>query len=318
MSLFLKPAPRLAKGLNSPVHIKGVGDELFLSKESVVLDVFFPDVTNKRLAKITRKFHIVQEMECGLLIGNDIIEPEGIVINLTKKKMQISTCDNMACHLKVQRKKRVTSNCVVIRCAKQTVLKAGKPHGKTHIATPVPIRFLKLDGGFRHSFKDYVLPSRCYIWQTSIRSDVKEVEISYHGDEDIILPKDYKIGYIEIPVLPQYTPVKPVDVVQCHFRKAAEPQQQLRSSTVTNEVATASIGMTPSRQVPKKTSSPCESAPKMSPKSARCPPSLLRSSVPSFPPPLHQSPFFFFYRCPLFSHPLLRQFPLGIPCDCQN
>ena len=85
----------------SPVHIKGLGDEMYLSKESVVLDVFFPDVTNTRLAKITREFHIVQDMDCGLLIGNDIIEPEGIVINLAKKRMQISACDNMVCQLKV-------------------------------------------------------------------------------------------------------------------------------------------------------------------------------------------------------------------------
>src|SRR5271170_7724770 len=33
----------------SPVHVKGIGDEMYLSKESVVLDVFFPDVTNTRL-----------------------------------------------------------------------------------------------------------------------------------------------------------------------------------------------------------------------------------------------------------------------------
>jgi hypothetical protein len=327
-SVLKAGAPSSKRTTNSPVHIKGVGDELFLSKESVVLDVFFPDVTNNRLAKITREFHIVQEMECGLLIGNDIIDPEGIVINLAKKKMQISACDNMACHLKVQRKKRTTSNRVVIRCAKETVLRSGNTQENSFTKTLVPIRFPKLDG--YHAIKEYGLPSRCYLWGSNIRWDTKEVEITSHGDEDFILPKDYKLGYIELPVQPQYTPVKPVDVVQCHFRKAAEPQEQLRSSTVTNEVATASIGTTSSRQVPKKTSSPCESAPKMFPQSARVPPPSLRSSVPSppsvssFPPvhsflgPLRRSPFFFFYRRPPFSHPLLWQSPLGIPCDCQN
>src|SRR5271155_2800894 len=304
-SVLKAGAPSSKRTTNSPVHIKGVGDELFVSKESVVLDVFSPDITNTRLAKITCEFHIVQEMECGLLIGNDIIEPEGIVINLAKKRMQISTCDNMACDLKVQRKKGTTSNRIVIRCAKQTVLKSGKPQGKPCLKTLVPIRFPKLDGGYCHSFKNYDLPRSCYVWQTTILSDVKEVGITNHRDEDIIIPKDYKIGYIEILVQPQYIPVKPVDVVQCHFRKAAE---SLRSPTVTNEVATASIGMTPSRQVTKKTSSPCESAHKMSPKSARCPPSSLRSSFPSpssapsflsssvrsFRPPLCRSPFFFY------------------------
>src|SRR5271170_8519615 len=70
--------------VKSPVHVKGIGDEMYLSKGSMVLDVFLPDVTNTRLAKIRREFHIVKGMECGLLIGNDIIEPEGIVIDLAK------------------------------------------------------------------------------------------------------------------------------------------------------------------------------------------------------------------------------------------
>src|SRR5271169_6536349 len=100
----------------SPVHVKGIGDEMYLSKESVVLDV-----TNTRLAKITREFHIVQDMDCGLLIGNDIIEPEGIVIDLAKKRMQISACDNMTCRLKVRRKRQ--TNRIIIRCAKETALK---------------------------------------------------------------------------------------------------------------------------------------------------------------------------------------------------
>src|SRR5271170_1483681 len=95
----LKAGTQSSKGTaNSPVYIKGVGDELFLSKESVVLHVFFPNVTNTCLAKITLEFHVVKDMECRLLIGNDIIEPEGIVIDLAKKKMQISACHNMACH----------------------------------------------------------------------------------------------------------------------------------------------------------------------------------------------------------------------------
>src|SRR5271155_1805469 len=108
----------------SPVHIKGLGNEMYLSKESVVLDVFFPDVTNTRLAKITREFHIVQDMDCGLLIGNDIIEPEGIVMDLAKKRMQISACNNMVCQLKVRQKQRDSTH-VVVRCAQPIVVRAG-------------------------------------------------------------------------------------------------------------------------------------------------------------------------------------------------
>lgn len=63
---------------------------MHLSNESVVLYLFRPDVTNLRLAKITREFHIVRDMACGLLLGNDIIEPEDTVMDLAKKRMRIS------------------------------------------------------------------------------------------------------------------------------------------------------------------------------------------------------------------------------------
>src|SRR5271170_6341874 len=143
----------------SPVHVKCIGDEMYLSKESVVLDVFFPDVTNTRLAKITREFHIVQDMDCGLLIGNDIIEPEGIVINLAKKRMQISACDNMACRLKVRRKRQ--TNRIIIRCAKETLLRGYSYSGDSYLRSygdNISIRFpkLKLD---EYKFNAYPLPT---------------------------------------------------------------------------------------------------------------------------------------------------------------
>src|SRR5271168_3630524 len=223
---------------NSPVHIKGVGDEMYLSKESVVLDVFFPDVTNTRLAKITREFHIVQDMDCGLLIGNDIIEPEGIVINLAKKRMQISACDNMVCQLKVRRKQRDSSH-VVIRCAQATVVRAG-----AHlIREQVRIRFPQLEKRY-YPFKACSnLPKGCHIFLNEMSGHGTNIIVYNWSDKDVTIPKDFKLGYIELPEPPQYTPVKLVDVVQCHFRKVAEPESP-RSSTVTNEVATVSIKAT--------------------------------------------------------------------------
>src|SRR5271154_906311 len=235
----------------SPVHIKGLGAEMYLSKESVVLDVFFPDVTNTRLAKITHEFHIVQDMDCGLLVGNDIIEPEGIVINLAKKRMEISSCDNMACQLKVRRKKQ--TNHIVIRCARKTELQPWE--------TLVPVRFPKLEKEYK--FKRYhCLLNDCFFgYNERLSGERKELGIYNCSSKKVIIPKDYKLGYIELPDPPQYTPVKLVDVVQCHFRKVAKP---LRSSTVTNEVT--SVKATSPRQGTKKTSSTLEKAPAASPK----------------------------------------------------
>jgi hypothetical protein len=197
-------------------------------------------------------------------------------------------------------------------------------HTPVHTVTNynIPIRFptLKLD---EYKFNAYPLPTTgCkYNFDPVIRKDMKELYMYNFGYYDVTIPKDHKLGYIELPETPQYTPVKPVDVVQCHFRKAAEPESP-RSSTVTNEAA--SVKATSPRQVTKKTSSALEQVPTVSPKSVRCPPPSLRTAVPSFPPvhsfssPFRRSSFFFFCRRPLFSHPLPRQSPFGIPYDCQN
>src|SRR5271154_4096097 len=232
-SVLKTGAPSGKRTVKSPVHIKGIGDEIYLSKESVVLDVFFPDVTNTRIAKITREFHIVQDMDCGLLVGNDIIEPEGIVINLAKKRMEISSCDNIVCQLKVRRKKQTSH--IVIRCARKTELQPRE--------TLVPVRFPKLEKEYQ--FKGYhCLPNNCFFGcNERLSGERKELGIYNCSNKKVIIPKDYKLGYIELPDPPQYTPVKPVDVVQCHFRKVAKP---LSSSTVTNEVA--SVKATSPRQ----------------------------------------------------------------------
>src|SRR5271155_4984352 len=284
---------------NSPVHIKGVGDEMYLSKESLVLDVFFPDVTNTRLAKITREFHIVQDMDCGLLIGNDIIEPEGIVIDLAKKRMRISSCGNMVCQLRVRRKNLQSNpNRIVVRCAEKIVVRKNS-YG---IDNYVQVRFPKLDQ--KYPFKEFPnLPKNCFVGALSISPETTKLCVYNYSGQEFILPKDYKLGYIELPETPQYTPVKPVDVVQCHFRKVAEPDS-LRSSTVTNEVATVSNKATSPRQVANKTSSTLEKVPAASPKRVRCPLSL-RTFVPPSPvyssrSPLCRSPFFF-YRPQYFS-----------------
>src|SRR5271154_1727164 len=157
----------------SAVHIKGIGDEMYLSKESVVLDVFFPDVTNTRLAKITREFHIVQDMDCGLLIGNDIIEPEGIVINLVKKQMQISVCENMVCQLKARRKQRDSSH-IVIRCAQTTVVRAGV----RVVPEKIRICFPQLEKRY-YPFKACSnLPKACHIFMKEMSGHWADIIVS--------------------------------------------------------------------------------------------------------------------------------------------
>ena len=77
-------ASKFPKFTTATVHIKGVREELHTSKEAVILEVLFPDILGKRLAKVRREFHIIQDMDCSLLMCNDVIEPEGIVMDVAR------------------------------------------------------------------------------------------------------------------------------------------------------------------------------------------------------------------------------------------
>ena len=89
------------------IAIKGVGG-LKRSTNAVVLDVFLPDVSGTRLAKIKGEFHIVDELDCGVLIGQDIIHPNGFVVDSQRGRATIRSCKDMVCRLKVCRASTLT------------------------------------------------------------------------------------------------------------------------------------------------------------------------------------------------------------------
>jgi hypothetical protein len=81
--------------LKKPVRIKGVGDALHDSWETVLLMIYIPDESGAQLAQIEGEFHIVSDLDCRLLIGTDVITPEKMLINLHKRKLVIGSCRNI-------------------------------------------------------------------------------------------------------------------------------------------------------------------------------------------------------------------------------
>jgi len=135
-------ASKFPKFATATVRIKGVGEEVHTSKEAVILEVLFPDISRKCLVKVRREFQIVQDMDCGLLMGNDIIEPERIVMDVARRTARIRSCENMICQLRVTPRKRVTN--FFVHCSKTMTLDPNSLH-------TVPIRRPKLD-----TYSDYV------------------------------------------------------------------------------------------------------------------------------------------------------------------
>ena len=116
-SIYKTIGSEYQKFTNNPIHIKRIGEGVHMSKESVILEVLLPDISGQRFARIQREFHIVESMDCGLLIGKDIIEPEGIVIDVAKLKKAkvLRSCNHMECRLRVTPRKKITN--FSVRCA---------------------------------------------------------------------------------------------------------------------------------------------------------------------------------------------------------
>src|SRR5271154_3762727 len=135
------------KKIEAAVRIKGVGNDSvpYTSNETIVLNVFLPDVLGKCFAKVQRKFHIVNRLDCGLLIGNDIIELEGIVIDLAKWKAYIGSCENMICQIRLP--PRGITN-YAVRKSKRAIITLRQRQVKY-----IPICFPDLDKYTNYTFK---------------------------------------------------------------------------------------------------------------------------------------------------------------------
>jgi hypothetical protein len=293
------------KKIEAVVGIKGVGDDSvpYTSKETIVLNVFLPGLSGKRFAKVRREFHIVDNLDCGILIGNDIIEPEGIVIDLAKRKAHIRSCENMVCQLRLPR--RGITN-YAVRMSKRATITLGQGQMKY-----IPIRFPDLDKYSNYTFKPDLDIAALYFKgctpPNKLMGEQKLFSLKSvtKGNITITIPKGVRLGHIQSPEPPHYSAILPVSIHKISPCNVEKPQSLARSSTVTSEVATASAKATSLRQVPMKTSSPLGSA-SVSPKRARYPRSLRRTSVRPFPPvhsfvPLRRSSFFFYRPQNFFS-----------------
>ena len=191
-------ASRFPKFATATVRIKGIGEEVHTSTEAAILEVLFPDIPRRRLAKIKREFHIVQDMDCGLLIGNDVIEPEGIVMDVARRTATIRSCENMTCRLRVTPRKRVSN--FVVRCAKTTTLDPYSAH-------TVPIRRPELDTYSDYVFRPYLnnayLPDGCYVLRGAVAGDQQRILVTNISDKQAVISKDMKLGLIENMEAPQ-------------------------------------------------------------------------------------------------------------------
>jgi len=164
--------------------VRGLGDAVHDSCESVVMPFYLPDEPTTKLAKITREFHIVNDLDCKVLTRNDIIIPERIDISLARRRISIGSCGNMTCSIRV-------TPCTA-KVSKHPVRSASSIAMPPNRTAFIPIRFAELKG-----YHDYVF-TQMYVLQTIVSSNQEGIFVTNVGDTEATIKKGCRIGHISI------------------------------------------------------------------------------------------------------------------------
>ena len=144
--------------LPNAIQIRGLGSEIHHANQYVVLPVYLPGTKDgeRVFGEITKEFHIVDNLSCGLLIGTDVIVPEGIQMDIEPRLAVIRACKSMQCALRVTPRGQPLQQRTV-STAQDTIVKA-------HTTKRIPIKTkgdLPDDRDLR--FEAHYTPSTAYL-----------------------------------------------------------------------------------------------------------------------------------------------------------
>lgn len=77
------------------LKVRGIGTSKHETDKYVLEALYFPAISDKGqqvIACIRRKLHFVDNLRANILIGNDVIGPKKITINMAKEKAYILGC----------------------------------------------------------------------------------------------------------------------------------------------------------------------------------------------------------------------------------
>ena len=84
----------------SSISVRGIGTINHNTHEYVLLDIYIPGI-DRRIARIRREVHIVEELRANILVGVDIMGPEAITIDIGKKTAVIHSYNGIPIPLSI-------------------------------------------------------------------------------------------------------------------------------------------------------------------------------------------------------------------------
>ena len=178
------------KTMASPMEVRGIGPSSHNASQYVLVDIYLRG-NNGRIAHLTKELHLVDELKANLLMGIDILAPEGIDVQLSRQTATIASCADVEIPISIQtrsskvRKTVFTKTQMVIPPRTRKALPIQGPKGKP-MELPAD-RDLMFEPGIRQKVS---------VFAHIVDHTISEVFVQNDSDVAITLPKNTRIGEV--------------------------------------------------------------------------------------------------------------------------
>jgi hypothetical protein len=203
-----------------PIEICGLGNKIHQSTEYAVITIYLSgyNKTDTHLAEITREVHLVDSLPCDMLIGNDIAEPEGFLIDIPKRRVTVQSCQNLSCPIRITPRGKPVEHRMV-RTKRDIILRKNSK-------TIIPVVSKRLSDSCDYRFLPRYDPSIAHLavhgtFPESVL-DTNSMFVAYYNTStnNILLPANTRIGEISEWQSDEHATPEDPNVIDCLFTTA--------------------------------------------------------------------------------------------------
>ena len=174
----------------APLEVSGIGQTKHSAREYAMMDFYLPG-KDGRVANFRREVHLVDNLKANLLVGVDIMVPEGIAIDPSKGIATIRSCDGIEIDISVRTRSKEV---------RKPVFTKEQTHVPAHTRKAIPI------GGARGKTLD--LPKdRDLLFEPDLAQDVsvfahivdytaKVIYVQNDSNTEVVLPRNMRMGNV--------------------------------------------------------------------------------------------------------------------------
>ena len=189
--LFLKrlmPSYKIEKH-EAPITLRGIGTNRYSTNEWTTVSFFMKGKTPEGkpvMIKFTHDIHVVDNLKANLLVGMDILGPEGVIIDLPNESVIFSRCGNVSVPVQATARDNVRIRRVV-RSEKRQIVPP-KSTGTVQVALkgkgPLPDRDFMFEPEMQGAYAHLVDSNFNFV---SIRNDT---------NSSLVIPRRHRIGSV--------------------------------------------------------------------------------------------------------------------------